>query len=275
MDLKIIKQFINIKQLILIISLGYIGLFFTGRVDYEVWILFTLALFCARIVHLSFKFILKDKDKILSINDIFINDKKTSAAFFYGVISSALFIFLSFLINELCYFTSIISVIILIGFPLLRRYTSLLWFNTGLFEAICPIGGFIAANNRFELIPFVLFASVILWTTGIQISGSIYENRNNKNNSNYLLGRFSAGRAQFISVILFIFSVCLLILAGFTAERGLAYWISLVCLVIIFIRQEVLLRSKDVETAKTEFMQINNFTAPLLLIGILIDIFYR
>lgn len=261
--------------MILIISLGYIGLFFTGRVDYEVWILFTLALFCARIVHLSFKFLLKDKDKILSINDIFINDKKKSAAFFYGVISSALFIFLSFLINELCYFTSIISVIILIGFPLLRRYTSLLWFNTGLFEAICPIGGFFAANNRFELMPFVLFASVILWTAGIQISGSIYENRNNKNNSNYLIGRFGAGRAQFISVILFIFSVCLLILAGFSADRGLAYWISLVCLVIIFIRQEVLLRSKDVETAKTEFVQINNFTAPLLLIGILIDIFYR
>jgi 4-hydroxybenzoate polyprenyltransferase len=274
MDLRIIKQFIKIKQLILIFSLGYIGLFFTGRVDFLVWLLFTLALLCARISYLSFQFILKDKNKIIGLKDI-LNEKNNLTVLIHGIVSSALFIFFSFLINELCYYFSIFSVVLIIGIPLLKRYSTLPSYNMGIFEAMCTIGGFIAANNRLEFIPFILFASIIFWTEGLDISWAIYEIRNDKNTKNYIINKFGTGKAQFISVIFFLLSIIMTILAGFIPGRGLAYWISLLCLVIILTRQEFLLNSKDPETAKTEFQQINHFIAPLLLIGLLIDIFYK
>jgi 4-hydroxybenzoate polyprenyltransferase len=274
MDIKIIKQFIKINQLILILSLGYIGLFFTGRVDFVVWLLFTLALICARISYLSFQFILKDKNKILSLKDI-INEKNNLTVLLYGIASSVIFIFLSFLINEVCYYYSIFSVVLILAFPLLKRYCTLPNYNMVIFEAMCPIGGFIAANNRFEFIPFILFASIIFWTAGLEISWAIYEIQNDKSSKNYIINKFGTGKAQFISVIFFLLSIIMLILVGLIPGRGLAYWISLLCLAIIFARQEFLLNYKDTETAKTEFQQINNFTAPLLLIGLLIDIFYK
>ena len=274
-DFKIIKQLININQLILILSLGYIGLFFTGRVDFIVWFLFTLALICGRFAYLSFQFILKDKNKILSLKEIIKEGKKSSVILLYGIVFSIIFIFFSFIINELCYYVSILSVILIIGFPILKKYSSLPGYNFGIFEAMCPIGGFIAANNRFETIPFILFASIILWIAGIEISGAIYEIRKDKKSNNYILNKFGAGRAQFISVVFFLLSISMLTLAGIIAGRGLAYWISLFCLAIILFRQEVLLNGKDAETSKTEFIQINNFTVPLILIGILIDIFYK
>jgi 4-hydroxybenzoate polyprenyltransferase len=275
MDLKIFKQFIKISELILVLSLGYIGLFFTGRVDFTVWILFTVALMCARIAFLSFQFILKDKNKTFSLKELFKDAKKNSTILLYGIISSAFFIFLFFIINELCYYVSILSVILLIAFPLLKRYSYIPDYNLWLFEAMCPVVGYIAVNNRFELIPFILFASVIFWTAGLEISIGIYDIRKDKNIKNYIIKKFGAGRSRLISVLFFIISILMLIVAGFIAGRGLAYWISLFCLAIILLRQEILLNSKDVETTRTEFLQINNFTAPLLLIGTLIDIFYK
>jgi 4-hydroxybenzoate polyprenyltransferase len=275
MELKIFKQFIKIKELILILSLGYIGLFFTGSVDFTLWILFTVALICARIAYLSFQFVLKDKNKTFSLKELLKDAKKNFAILLYGIISSALFIFLFFIINELCYYVSISSVILLIAFPLLKKYSYIPDYNLWFFEAMCPVGGYIAVNNRFELIPFILFASVILWTAGLEISGGIYEIRKDKYSKNFIIKKFGSSRARLISVIFFIISILMLIVAGFITGRGLAYWISLFCLAIILVRQEILLNSKDVETTRTEFMQISNFTAPLLLIGTLIDIFYK
>ncbi len=275
MDLKIIKQFLKINELILLLSLGYIGLFFIGNSDFIVWILFTVSLICARISYLSFQFILKDKNRTFRLKELIKDAKKNSVILVYAVISSVLFIFLSFIINQLCYYVSVASVVLSIAVPLLRKYDYIPEYRLWFFEAMCPVGGYIAVNNRFELIPFILFASVVFWTFGYEISKGIYDIRNEKNSRNYVIKRFGTGRARFISVVLFIFSIFLLILAGSVAARGLAYWISLFCLVIIIVRQEILLNSRDIETTRTEFMQINNFSAPLLLIGTLIDIFYK
>lgn len=275
MDLKIFKQFIKINELILILSLGYIGLFFAGNTDFLVWFLFTISLICARIAYLSFQSVLKDKHKTFNLKELQKDAKKNSNFLIYGLLSSILFIFFSFLINQLCYYVSIAAVVLFIAIPLLKKYNYIPDYRLWLFEAMCPAGGYIAVNNRFELIPLIFFVSVILWTAGLEISEGIYDIRKDKNSKNYIIKKFGTGKARFISVVLFIIAILLLILAGFLASRGLAYWISLFCLAIILVRQEILLNSRDIEITRTEFRQINNFTAPLLLIGTLIDIFYK
>ena len=275
MNFKIIKQFFNIDRIILILSLAYIGLFFAGSVDYVLWILFTLALLCAKLAHSSFQYLLKDNSKFLTLKGLFQEDKGNPAALLYGVVSSALFIFLSFVINDICYYISIAAVILIIGFPLLKRYSSMPGYYFGIFEAMCPVGGYIAANNRFETIPFILVAFVIFWIAGVRIAGSVFEMRKDKKSENYVVNKIGYGKAQALSVVFFIFSIIIMVFAGFLENRGMAYWISLFCMAIIIMRQEVLVKSRDIDSAKIEFFQINNFTAPLLLIGLLIDIFYK
>ncbi|MFH0975120.1 MAG: UbiA family prenyltransferase [Spirochaetota bacterium] len=279
MDLKILKQFIKIDQIILILSLGYLGLLFAGKAFIEVWLLFTLAIVSAGIAHESFKKFQGEKTRLgkPSLKDFIdsAGNKQKRPVLLSGIISSAVFILSSFWINDPSYYLSILSVVILIGFPFLSKYNSMPTFNLGIFFALCPVGGFIAANNRFELIPAILFAAVLFWTTGTEISGAIYEIQNDKHKKNFLLEKIGIKKAKALSFIFFIFSFLILILAGFIAVRGLAYWISLFCFAIVLIKQQVLLRSKDTETAKKEFIQINNFIAPLLLVGTFIDVFFH
>lgn len=274
--IKSLKKFIN-ADLILILSLGYLGLLFAGRGDLMTWIYLTIALVSANFAHISFRKLQEEKSNKPGYKDLFVpkGGWKNTEYWPYGLVSSIILIFISFMINDICYYLSIILVILLLGFPLLRRLKSVPNYNLGIFAALCPIGGFLAANNRFEVIPFILAASIIFWTIGLEIGGSIFNINTIRNKKNILTTRLGASKSRIISKMLYLFSLVMLIIAGIVSERGLAYWITLFCYAMILVRQQYLLSSKDVETARNEFLQVNKFIAPLLFAGTLIDVFYK
>jgi 4-hydroxybenzoate polyprenyltransferase len=53
-----------------------------------------------------------------------------------------------------------------------------------------------------------------------------------------------------------------------------AYWISVLCVGIIFIYQQMLARRKDIEPAIKEFFKLNSFIAPVLFLGTFIDVYF-
>ena len=274
--IKSLKQYIN-NDIILILSLGYLGLLFAGRGDLLTWILLTITLVSANIAHISFRKLQEGKKNKSGYKDLLMPEGgwANTENWPYGLASSIILIFTSFMINDICYYLSIIFVILLVGFPLLRRLKSIPNYNLGIFAALCPLGGFIAANNRFAVIPFVLAASIIFWTTGLEICRTIFDIQTIRSKKNIFISSFGTAKSKIISKILYLFSLAMLIIAGIISGRGLAYWIMLFCYAIILIRQQYLLNSKDTETAKNEFLQINNFIAPLLFAGTLIDVFYK
>ncbi len=279
MKQNIIKQVLKTDQMILVLSFGYLGLIFAGRAGLDVWllVLVTIALVSGKIAHLSFSQVRINSSKGTGIRDRVNPEdrKKNYKLWLCGILSSAVFIFSSFMINQLCYYLSIFSAIIMLSIPVLKKYGSLPAFNLRLFEVLCPVGGFIAADNRFALISFILAFAVLFRNASLGIAIVLFEAQNEKEKRNYFIKHFGLNRAQAFSVVFFLISVSMLIAAGIIAGRGLAYWITVLCYAIIIIRQAFLLSNKDTEAAKKEFLQINNFAAPLLLVGTLIDIFFH
>jgi 4-hydroxybenzoate polyprenyltransferase len=270
----IIKKLFKADQLLVILSYGYLGLLFAGKSGIDVWLLVTVAFVTGKIAHLSFSAIRTD---ITVIRDRVNPEdrKKNYKLWISGILSSAIFIFSSFLINPLCYYFSIASVIAMILIIVLKKYGSLPAINIGLFEALCPLGGFVAADNRFALIAFILMFAVLLRNTGLGLVNILFKTQNDKTKTNYFIKRYGMNKIQIFSLVFFYISASLLILAGIFTVRGLAYWIAVLCCVIIIIRQTALLSNRDTDTAKNEFIQINNLFAPLILIGTIIDIFFH
>jgi 4-hydroxybenzoate polyprenyltransferase len=280
MKIQKFTHFIKLDQLILCLSLVYLGLLFAGRAEYYTWLLATAAVISAKIVHISFRKLQDDyrNNKSPRFRERLLpeGDKKKLRLWISGVFFSAIFIFSSFIINELCYYISIASVLLMIVFPFIRRFTPLPYCYLGLFETICPVAGFIAANNRFEMIALIPAGAVFFWALALEISLAIYEMDFDTEKKIFSIPRaVGINKAQIISIILYLFSITAFITAGISNKMGLAYWISLFCFFIIFIRQEFLLKARDAVTAKSEFLQINIFIGPIIFLGTVIDIFYK
>jgi 4-hydroxybenzoate polyprenyltransferase len=277
--MKTIKTLFKIDQLILCLSTAFLGILFAGRTDPDIWLLVTIAVISAKIAHRSFYKIMDNpkREKSPRYRERMIpqGEIKTAVLWLYGIFSSAIFIFSCLLINELTYLISILAVFLMIFFPLIKRYSSLPFYYLGIFESLCPIAGFIAANGRFEPISAILTGSIFFWIAGHEISRAIYETGFDKERKIFSIPAvIGSNKAQVLSVFFYIISLSAFITAGIFNKRGLAFWISLICFAIIIIKQEILLKAKDVETAKQEFLQINIFIAPIIFIGTLIDIFY-
>ncbi len=275
-----IKSIFKLNQFIISLSLAYTGCLFAKRFELETWLLITIAVISSRIVYLVFNKIFENTERELSprrqIRLVAKGYIKQIKLWIIGILCSGIFIFSSFIINELCYYISIAAVIVIVFFPLIKKYVSLSSMYFGIYESACVICGFIAANNRFEISVIFPALSVILWLFGYDLLSAIFEVNFDAEKKYFSIPRSIGNfKTQAISIICYLFSLSLLSAGGILTQLGLAYWISLFCFAIIAVRQQILLKSKDADTAKKESFQINNFIGPVIFIGALIDHFFR
>ena len=278
-QIKVTKLF-KFDQIIICFSLAYLGLLFAGRAEHDIWLLVTAAVLFGKVVHITFHklFYNKSRNKSQRIIDRLIPEGNIKAwkLWIIGIFLSGAFVSSCFLLNELSYFISIAAVFLMFVFPLIKRFTYLPYHYFGIFETACPVGGFIAANGRFE--PFILFlaGAVFFWFFGLEISLAIYEHESDAETKIFSIPQaIGINKSQILSIFSYLFSITGFVIAGILNKRGIVFWIALLCFAIIFVRQTMLLKSKDAETAKIEFLQVNNFMAPILFIGTIIDIFYN
>ncbi|MBN2039998.1 MAG: UbiA family prenyltransferase [Spirochaetes bacterium] len=279
MSQKIFRNIFRLKQIILCLSLAYTGLLFSGGSELLIWLLVTAGVIFAKAAHLCFY-------KIMDIRGIYKSPRyrerliakgqmKNVSLWLCAIFASAVFITSCFFISQLCYYIAIGAVAVMLFFPLLKRYSSLPYYYMGVFESACPVAGFIAGENRYEHIALVLALSVFFWVIGQEICRAGFEIAEDTEQKSFSIpARFGIDKARVFSIFFYLISIAGFTAAGIMNKRGLTYWISIICFLIIFIRQETLLKAKDPETAKIEFIQINNFIAPVIFIGTIIDVFY-
>jgi 4-hydroxybenzoate polyprenyltransferase len=81
-------------------------------------------------------------------------------------ISTAVFVLAAALLNPLCLALSPVALLIVFGYSYTKRFTSASQLVLGLSLAVAPVGAWLAIRGRFEAVPLVLGAAVILWVAG-------------------------------------------------------------------------------------------------------------
>ncbi len=276
MDLKKFFSLINFNQTLYTLPLAYIGLLFAGAEDIFTWIWATLALISAKTAGVSFKRIIyafidakyPDADNTGEISKV--------TLWSIGIISSMALVYCSYMLNELCFYLSFASILLLFIYPYLKRFSASLQYYPSLVEAAAPIGGYVAETGRFDLIPFVIGIAVLLWIAGLDIIYAIQDIDSGKNEDLFSIpSRFGIDKALLMSALLYLLALTALIAAGLLTSRDLAYWISLICVTTIFTRQQFLTKSMDIKAGMTEFYQINSFVSPILFVGVFVDVMFR
>ncbi len=87
-------------------------------------------------------------------------------AWLFVAISTAVFVLAAARLNPLCRALSPVALLIVFGYSYTKRFTAASQLVLGVSLAVAPIGAWLAIRGRFEAVPLVLGAAVVLWVAG-------------------------------------------------------------------------------------------------------------
>ena len=191
----------------------------------------------------------------------------------FVVISSLIFVYSAFKLNNLCFYLSPVVLLILFFYSYTKRFTIFTHFFLGISLGLSPLGAWIAVSGQFSLLPFILSSFVILWVAGFDI---IYACQDM--NFDRKIGLFSVpvayGRktALKLSFIFHSLSIIPLIILGMLAQLGVIYYVG-VCMVALLLLWEHLIINKTYLTKlNTAFFTINAWIGIIYFLFFFIDI---
>jgi 4-hydroxybenzoate polyprenyltransferase len=280
MNFKKLKELILIKQTLFVLPFAYLGVLFAGSSDIFKWIWVTLALVAARTAGMSFnRLIDRDIDKKIphTRNSLLPKgDISGGEVLMPGILSTAVFVFSSYMLNNLCYYLSFLTILILFVYSYSKRFSSASYFYLGFIEAAAPVGGYLAISGEFSIIPFILGFAMMSWISGLEIVYSLQDMEFDKKENLFSIPvKYGVEKSVKISAISYFFSAVALITAGLLAGRGIPFWVGIFCVIIIFFRQQSLVRNEDMATSIFEFFQINQYISFVLFAGTFIDVFLK
>jgi len=277
--LKKFSKLIMIEQTFFALPFAYLGVLFAGGGKISQWVLITIALIAARTAGMSFNRVMdagidaknpRTKERLIPSGEV--NRKEV---WLLGIISSLLLILSSFLLNSLCFYLSFVAVALLLTYSLFKRFSSTSHFYLGIIEAAAPIGGYLAISSKFEIVPFVLGAAIMMWIAGLDIVYSIQDQNFDKKEGLFSIPvKYGQVKAVTISTISYILSISALIAAGIITSKNIPYWVSLICIALIFFKQQKLAREEEIEPTLKDFFLINLYISPILLSGTAMDLFF-
>jgi len=198
-----------------------------------------------------------------------------SAAIFVGI-NSVLFIITTAFINKLTLLLSPVALLIILGYSLTKRITSLCHFVLGLGLSLAPIGAYISVTGSFALLPLLYSLIVLTWVSGFDIIYALQDDEFDRENRLHSLPS-AAGRkkALIISITVHALTFLLLITAGYKGSGGLLWWTGAAIFALLLIYQHLIVKHDDLSRVTLAFGTTNGVASILFALFVILDLFLR
>lgn len=199
---------------------------------------------------------------------------KPKNALILTISGSVIFIFLTYLINPLCFALSPVALAVVLGYSYSKRYTSLCHFILGVGLALAPIGAYIAVTESFHIVPILFSVAVLFWVSGFDIIYALQDDefdkaQNLKSIPTYL-GRKNALN---LSVLLHFVCTMALLAAGVTMEATWIYFVGWILFSIILFYQHKLVKPTDLSRVNLAFFTTNGVASVVFALLFTCEIF--
>lgn len=198
---------------------------------------------------------------------------KPAYALAFCLLNALFFIIATWFINSLCFYLSPLALMIVLGYSLTKRFTSLSHFVLGLGLALAPTGAYLAVRGVFNYIPVMISFAVLLWVTGFDIIYALQDDdfdRDNKLRSlPVALGR---KRALLLSLLLHIISAILLILVGILYPFHSIYWIGFIIFGVLLFYQHTLVKPDNLSKVNVAFFTLNGIASVIFAVFAITDL---
>lgn len=198
------------------------------------------------------------------------------AATAFVIVNALLFIITSAFINRLTLFLSPVALIVILGYSLTKRFTSLCHFVLGLGLSLAPIGAYISVTGTFNTIPLIYSIVVLTWVSGFDIIYALQDDEFDKFNQLHSMPS-STGRKKALAVSLYIHLVTIIMVltAGFAGHGGYLFWIGASVFTSLLIYQHLIVKHDDISKVTLAFATTNGIASILFAIFVIADLLIR
>ena len=184
------------------------------------------------------------------------------SALFLVIASSALFIYMTWLINRPCFYLSPFALAVILGYSLTKRFTFLCHFILGIGLALAPIASYIAVTGQFALLPLLFSGCVLCWVSGFDIIYALQDEDFDRSNHLFSLpARLGKRNALLVSNLLHLVAALLVIVAGATGSFGTLYWIGSAVFILLLVYQHYLVKPDDLSKVNLAFFTMNGLAS--------------
>jgi 4-hydroxybenzoate polyprenyltransferase len=191
-------------------------------------------------------------------------------ALLFVIINAILFIIISYLINDLCFYLSPIALLVILGYSFTKRITPLCHFFLSAGLALAPIGAFLAVTGEFAVAPLLFSMLVFFWVSGFDIIYACQDvdfDRAQKLNS--IPAMTGVKTALQISVLVHLFVVAFVVTAGIVLQAGWLYWTGAAIFTGLLVYQHLIIRSDDLSRVNLAFFTTNGIASVIFAIFVI------
>ncbi len=187
---------------------------------------------------------------------------RPTSALYFVILNSLLFIATTWFINRLTFLLSPVALLVILGYSLTKKYTSLCHFILGIGLSLAPIGAYLAVTGEFNMLPIFYSILVLFWVSGFDMLYALqdedFDINMNLKSMVVFLGRKGAIR---LSVITHIVSAGMVILIGYFAGFGTLYWIGSFIFAGLLAYQHMIVRPDDLSRLNIAFFTLNGIAS--------------
>lgn len=268
------------EQTLFALPFAWLGVVFAGGAGWRTWLLVTLALAAARTAGMAFNRAIdapldalnpRTKDRAIPRGEV-----KVSEAAALGALSSLVLVVSAYLLNPLCFYLSFPAVAGLAGYSYFKRFSASSHFCLGAVESAAPIGGYLAVTGRFDPLPLLPGAAILLWIAGLDMVYAIQDEEFDRREGLHSApARFGAAKTLAASAACYALALAALAAAGFMRGLAWAYCAALVSVAAVFVYQQKQARGPDMPAAMKRIFASSMYVSPALLAGALLDRFLK
>ena len=194
----------------------------------------------------------------------------------FVIINAALFIVATGFINQLTFILSPVALIVIIGYSLTKRFTSLCHFVLGLGLSLAPIGAYISVTGKFSLLPLIYSIIVLSWVSGFDIIYALQDNEFDKSISIHSLPSVT-GRKKALVISIFVHSITfvLVMAAGIYGKGGILFWTGALIFILLLVYQHSIVKFNDLSKVTLAFGTTNGIASILFAIFVILDLILR
>ena len=180
------------------------------------------------------------------------------AAWMLTISSALVFMGAAAQLNRLCLLLSPLALLVILGYSLTKRFTSLSHLVLGLSLGLAPLGGWLAVRGDLSPSVLTLAAAVIFWVAGFDILYSLQdEDFDRRLGLSSLPARLGATGARRLSALFHLAAAACFGLTGLLAPLGAVYAGAVLLTSLILLFQHVLLSSRNPLRLSPAFFTLN------------------
>lgn len=194
------------------------------------------------------------------------------AAVTFVILNCILFIVSAAMINNLALYLSPLALIIVLGYSLTKRFTSLSHFVLGLGLSLAPTGAYISVTGKFDILPLLYSFIVLTWVSGFDIIYSLQDDDFDKKNRLYSIPALTSRKnAIIISIIVHAITFILLLVTGYVSDGGVLFWTGTLIFTSLLIYQHTLVKPADISRVDIAFGTTNGIASIVFAIFVIMD----